>query len=918
MLPVPTSPKLQHKSSRGDLGEPGYGDTRARETEQKRVSGKISCAECTRLKTKCDKKVPCQSCRRRGCAALCPNGQRSRFVVAATEPLHRRIAEMSERNRQLEDALRELQAKHTTEQHPLLRSELSGASGDTTVVERTPDLLEALGTLSISDTGVSRFFGPTGGSHCLLMVSWIPAYLVCPVTIPSRSMMLPPKVRGYENVTPVFPFKPTHSSLSVETLANNYLPTWDRAHYLTEVYREHASWLFPTVSNDQIVLELLPDYYSNGAPHAMQAKHNRHRLGLLFLVFAIAAFIDPNRELGNAEAELYHEVARATICLHSVVEKPTLETIQLLHFLSVYNTISGNELAGKETSTETSWSLVALAAHLAHTVNRDGLKWGLSADVTARRRVVFWNLFVVDVWNSLETGRPPTFSLPYIDCQFPGGGSPDVNGHIDTNREVFWASWVFRFASSCAADVAARTLTSDSPSYSTILELDRKVCNFPVPANIEEFVATACGAIPMKPADKDIGLTESLGRFVMSTSREVTITENPINPLNSSYARSFRAAYRASLIILRIVKVQYDLHPRLTAVLWPLWSYAFSAAVVFGTIVTHGPRSPMAPSSMEELRNAWLLFSKASPCNRRAQKALPIITRLMEKAQNALLRAQSDIPHELGQQWLIDENEGDDELAIFAGRTKIVFVKRHTTDGMSSSPAFMPQHKQVQVESVGEELHSGPAASLEQTQEMPTWDRSLYPDTASQSTAPLRTPHVPTLAPGEPMVVPSCTGEELGSRWLQQPGSVAGLGQIQEMSIWDRTLFSDVPSKSTLRQPSAPSQIPSQVPSARGEVAAGSSTGAWSRELSDPYLANVSAPCTQAYPQGYHLPHGRAGTHHHQNWPQSHPPTHSEPPQPQTIPLVPAELAQLGLVTQESGLGQRWVSFMHESGFFDG
>lgn len=359
---------------------------------------------------------------------------------------------------------------------------------------------------------------------------------------------------------------------------------------------------------------------------------------------------------------------------------------------------------------------------------------------------------------------------------------------------------------------------------------------------------------------------------------------------------------------------------------------------------------------MEELRNACLLFSKASPCNRRAQKALPIITKLMEKAQNALLRAQSDIPHELGQQWLY-ENEGDDELAIFAGRTKIVSVKRHTTDGMSSSPAFMPQHKQVQVESVGEELDStwlhqpGPAASLEQTQEMPTWDRSLYPDTASKSTAPLRTPHVPTQAPVEPVVPPSCSGEELGSRWLQQPGSVAGLGQTQDMSIWD-----------------SPLQIPPHVPSeasAHGEVAAGSSTGGWSRELSDPYpMANVSAPCTQAYPQGYHPPHDRydqhghcpptssasstvsyydypfasAGAHHHQSWPQSHPsthspphlhhaiqpphcphqPMHSDPPQPQTVPLVPPELAQLGLVTQESGLDQRWVSFMRESGFFDG
>ncbi|KIK23270.1 hypothetical protein PISMIDRAFT_66141, partial [Pisolithus microcarpus 441] len=63
---------------------------------------------------KCDKKVPCQSCRHPFC----------RFVLAATEHLHRRIAKMSERIQQLEDALCELQAKHSMEPHPLLRSEL--------------------------------------------------------------------------------------------------------------------------------------------------------------------------------------------------------------------------------------------------------------------------------------------------------------------------------------------------------------------------------------------------------------------------------------------------------------------------------------------------------------------------------------------------------------------------------------------------------------------------------------------------------------------------------------------------------------------------------------------------------------------------------------------------------------------------
>ena len=88
---------------------------------------------------------------------------------------------------------------------------------------------------------------------------------------------------------------------------------------------------------------------------------------LLFLVFAIGALVDLNQAPGNTEAELFHLVARAAMCLRSVIEKPSFEAIHALHLLSIYNAVSGNKLAGQETNVET-WSLVSLAVHLSHTV----------------------------------------------------------------------------------------------------------------------------------------------------------------------------------------------------------------------------------------------------------------------------------------------------------------------------------------------------------------------------------------------------------------------------------------------------------------------------------------------------------------------------------------------------------------------
>lgn len=106
-----------------------------------------NCAECRRLKIKCDRqvntlsllkvhlfifnlKVPCSNCVKRGTAPICPDGQllpkakRSlptssphviftdlyiRLILSNTEDLHAKIDELTERIRELEEALASLQ-----------------------------------------------------------------------------------------------------------------------------------------------------------------------------------------------------------------------------------------------------------------------------------------------------------------------------------------------------------------------------------------------------------------------------------------------------------------------------------------------------------------------------------------------------------------------------------------------------------------------------------------------------------------------------------------------------------------------------------------------------------------------------------------------------------------------------------------
>ncbi len=87
-----------------------------------------------------------------------------RFVLAATEHLHKRIAKMKDRIRQLEDALAILHAKGSNDPHPLLRDDLVSVDNaepevdDEKVTSQPPvstaTLIDSFGTLSVSEHGI--------------------------------------------------------------------------------------------------------------------------------------------------------------------------------------------------------------------------------------------------------------------------------------------------------------------------------------------------------------------------------------------------------------------------------------------------------------------------------------------------------------------------------------------------------------------------------------------------------------------------------------------------------------------------------------------------------------------------------------------------------------------------------------------
>ncbi|KAL0575282.1 hypothetical protein V5O48_006683 [Marasmius crinis-equi] len=742
-------------------------------------------------------------------------GQGTRFVLAATEHLHRRISKLSGRIRELEDALASLHSKHSTQPHPLLDEsliEVAAEEGDVVdkvkaIVGDEPaevintgggDAIDAFGTLSISDHGISRFFGPTGGSESLLMSNMGSEKHSSPKSTQPRSVFRSSaspsaNCRDPSSVSPIsasnsllsgtsgtasfssatlsnvegelsatytlfsraFPFTPLGLPLSeVQSLIKTHIPPYETAMDLVKIFFDQIAWLFRGLTYDQVVEDMIPAIYGRrgshageregdyedvtmhkeaGSPEAASEVHTEeewngpHDLALLFIVFALGAlFGSDEKDTGPPPAsrpedsdkkekeeadglkaskyhqvppvvEHYHQLCRAALSLQPILEKPSIVTIQALHLLSIYNAMSGDgddRLGKGESGMEMTWSLISLCSHLAMTIglHRDSARWGLTPKMIQRRRILFWDLFVADVWTSLTTGRPPAFSLAYIDCSFPQYDTEGFNTKGKPEDQAF-ELWQFRFAAECVAEISARTLTAEAPTYTTIMELDRRVREFPLPDMFVEKDANRRSA-----SDEDVAFSfqkrvvehvkETMLIYIHRSFFAQAIIEQPVNPLKSPYAPSFLAAYRASGTILKSVREHFSVFPNATARHWSMWTFAFSAAVIFGTVVTRGPRSPLAQSAMVELDQACVLFSKASVYSVRASKALPILMKLREKAQCALVNVRNSTAplsaDNSGLLWNIKQEDAADELSIFAGHTRFISARQK-----SGSPALV-------------------------------------------------------------------------------------------------------------------------------------------------------------------------------------------------------------------------------------
>ncbi|KAF9078402.1 hypothetical protein BDP27DRAFT_1309531 [Rhodocollybia butyracea] len=722
---------------------------RAQDKESKRARGALSCAECRRLKLKCDKTVPCSSCKRRGCSSICPNGvlitgQGTRFVLADTEKLHEKIAQMSDRIRQLEDALTILHSTTgATDPHPLLDREAlkiksslelhAAIQAENKVKEEELEdsqYIDAFGTLAIREDGASTFYGRSAGSESLLISQPAsgspPHHDVHSASQKNRqstptlqewqqqaaqSRGLPPVLA---DLSQSFPLPASRSRPDIEYLADTYLPPWQEASRLCSLYLEQAPWFFGAVTKRQLYEEILPMWYveapgsaaaptldvsgtpigehtvntpglgvgtlSSSSPPAMHPpadvsgsrSRSAHDLALLFMVFCFGALTDVNLPAApdNLQCEHFYDLTKVGLNLEGILDRPpSVATVQTLSLMGIYEGMRSGE-----NSIESTWALMGMATKLAQSgLDRDCARWNLPPVEVQKRRALFWELFITDCWQSLATGRLATFSLPFVDCELPY--DPDQTISDDGIIQPSFPFWKARFGTECVAPVVQGTLTSRAPKYSIILELDRRVRDMELPKYAQ-------GPVP-----EGAGLRQTMSHCMPSNYKELTllyihrcffthaIQSNSNDPLKSQYAPSFLAGYRSACDLLHGIRNQFTLFPAQIARFWVLWTHAFSSAVMISSVVTHASRSKVAPAALLELKSACELFETAAVHGGRAVKFLPIVRRLLDKAQKVFFDTCNGVPPVIPNDIFRPSDAVTDEISVFSGKTHTVTTK---------------------------------------------------------------------------------------------------------------------------------------------------------------------------------------------------------------------------------------------------
>ncbi|KAL7420922.1 hypothetical protein Q5752_004876 [Cryptotrichosporon argae] len=532
-------------------------------TKYKRVTRPLSCAECRRLKIKCDLGFPCRHCTKRGLAGLCPdaelvNGSRRIKVLSTTEDLHRRIET-------LEHILKDIRPDH-----PALRDSMHAG----------PDVRQ---TQVASER--RRLLPGRDGTH--LPSDWSDRGLGCS---PARSFGFPSAASRSDDQPAVAP--PGYLIMGPQAGSTRYYGA------ASSVYLSVVGCFAAIVTAAAWETHFFHSVYPSDG-RSITARPQE--AAVVLFVLAIGARVGSDAPEHERAADTLATAAQLCLGLDAT---PTLQFVRCL-MLHGYFVMNGRQ---DPCVGDACWPLLRMVMGLVEALglHREpaGAHAHMGAAERAERRVVFWECHTHDVMQSVNLGRGQCIASYAIDCP-----TADVDG-----TGFHQQCWELTKILSKINTVQVRVAPSP---YAEILAIDGEITAFEnaLPAHLAPQAAPSPFDL-LDSARKRAALKRNTLSMYVHEARVAlhrgwfvrALRASAREPLETDCRTSYLACLEASRGIVGLVRTVVASHGRSVRMRWHYYFHLFAACVCLAAAVIHAPRSRLAPAAMVELNAGVELF----------------------------------------------------------------------------------------------------------------------------------------------------------------------------------------------------------------------------------------------------------------------------------------------------------------------